>query len=105
MKFENVGAVALLTLAVTMPIGAKAQEFSNEEASCVEYADWITDLMRKGQRAGCDFSDAGAWFDPQKQINWCMGQSANAMRNAAATARGHLKTRCARRGIDSRTIR
>lgn len=79
--------------------------FTNTEPSCAEYGQWITDLMKKGQRAGCDFADVSDWFDPQKHVRWCMRQSASRMQNAVTISTGHLKSRCARVGIDYRTIR
>ena len=105
MRYGKPGAVALLALTALMPAGAGAQEFTNTEPSCAVYAEWIIDLMRKGQRAGCDFSDVQAWFDPRQQVQWCMRQSPARMRNAVEISRGHLGERCARRGIDSRKIR
>jgi hypothetical protein len=103
MSFWKLGAVALFTLTVFLPSGARAQEFTNTEPSCAVYAEWIVDLMRKGQRAGCDFSKDT--FDPKAHLKWCMGQSAARMRNAVEISRGHLGEKCARRGIDSRKIR
>lgn len=89
------------------PQNARPNEplFTNTEPSCAEYAQWITALMRKGQRAGCDFADVSDWFDPQKHVRWCMRQTVSRMQNAVAISTGHLKTRCARVGIDYRTIR
>ena len=105
MTFSKIGAVALMTLTVIMPAGVRAQEFTNTEPSCAEYAIWITDLMRKGQRTGCDFTNVAEWFDRQKQVRWCMGQSDARMKNSVEISRGHLATRCASKGIDARKIR
>lgn len=105
MESRKFSAVALVALAILAPNCASAQEFTNTEPSCAEYGEWITDLMRKGQRAGCDFSDAKAWFDPQKHVVWCMKQSEARMLNAVEISRGHLAERCAKKGIDARDIR
>lgn len=105
MTFRKFSAVALLALTAMVPSGAGAQEFNNTEPSCAVYADWITDLMRKGQRAGCDFDNVKDWFDPQRHVRWCMGQTVARMQNAVEISRGHLADRCARKGIDARKIR
>lgn len=105
MTFRILSALALVAVVSVMPAGARAQEFTNTEPSCAEYAVWITDLMKKGRRAGCDFANAKEWFNPQKHVRWCMEQSEARMLNAVEISRGHLAERCAKKGIDARDIR
>lgn len=105
MVFKKLSASALVAVVFVMPAGAIAQEFTNTEPSCAEYAVWITDLMKKGRRAGCDFANVKDWFDPQKHVRWCMKQTEARMLNAVEISRGHLAERCAKNGIDARDIR
>jgi len=105
MAFKTVAAATLLGFAAMMPAATHAQEFTNTEPSCAVYGNWIVDLMRKADRAGCDMANVRDWFDPQRHVKWCMGQSAARMTNAVEISRGDIAGRCARKGIDARKIR
>ncbi len=83
------------------PAAASAlPSFSNEEQSCALYGNWAVGLMRRADAMGCDFDNARDWFTPQRHLNWCMGQSAAAMRNQAQTHWNNMISRCSRRGVD-----
>ena len=101
MRVLTTIAVGILMTAAILPAGSRAQTFSNEEASCVQYGAWAVQEIRRAQKLGCDVIKAKERLDTASHTKWCMGQAYEMMsRRAALIHRTGVAHRCAWQGIN-----
>lgn len=100
MTFLRKCAFVGLAVAFLTPGVSRAQVFSNEEQSCVQYGDWAVKEIRRAQSLGCDSNRAKERFEPSFHMNWCMRQTDKTMRNAALVHRTGVAFRCAQQGVN-----